>query len=308
MTDQTTPSQVDFSVIVPVYNDPAGIRTTLESLTDLTYPTESHEIVVVDNDSTDETYAVAASLASGHEHISVAVEEGVQSSYAARNTGVSHASGDVLAFIDADMKVPASWLTDLSTVFRETNADYVGCDVELFVPDGERRGLVARYNLAEGFPIERYMSELDYAPTCCMAVRRPVFDDVGPFTADLVSGEDVEFGRRVAQAGYAQRFAAGVTVYHPVRTTLGEMISKYVRHGRGREQRYQRYRDTKQSRPWYHPRNFLPLHPGRFYARMSGSTAWLLLPVFYLVAYVCKLARVWGQIRERFGKYFDNMS
>lgn len=292
-------SKRTISVIVPVYNDTDGIETTLTSLLGLDFPNDRHEIVIVDNGSTDATRSTAERLSAGYEHVRVIVEDDIQSSYAARNRGIEYSTGELVAFIDADMAVAETWLSRVNAFFEETGADYAGCNVEVYLPEGSKT-FAGRYNVATGFPVEYYLTEQDFVPTCCLAVRRAVFDDIGQFRPRVVSGEDSEFGRRVAAAGYNQLFADDITMYHPARTTLGGLLSKSVRQGRGREQRYQQANTSIQFRPWYHPRNILPPHPGRFHARLSESSPSYQSIVFYVIAYLCKLAKEGGQIQERF--------
>lgn len=288
---------MDASIIVPVYNDPAGIRATLDSLLALAYPAADHEILVVDNGSTDSTREVARELTASHDHATVLVEDRTQSSYAARNAGIRRASGEILAFVDADMSVEETWLDDLVAFFRETDAAYVGCDVEVYVPEG-RSSLLAAYSVAKAFPVEYYMRELQFAPTCCLSVDRAVIEDVGPFSTDLVSGGDAEFGRRVARAGYPQQFTGDITMYHPARTTLREHLAKAIRQGRGREQRHRQAMPG--GRPWSHPRNVLPPHPGRFRERLTTDESAGTLLAFYLLTYLLKFGKLYGQLDERF--------
>ncbi|QFU83040.1 glycosyltransferase [Natronorubrum aibiense] len=220
------------SVIVPVYNDPSGIRDTLDSLTAQTYPDDAHEILVVDNDSTDETPAIARAYADEHDHVTFLVESDVQSSYAARNTGIAHARGDVFAFVDADMLVDAEWLADAITAFERADAEYMGCNVEV-IPSDDRDSLAERFNLRTAFPIEHFIQTLEFAPTCCLIVSRSVVDDVGAFDSRLVSGGDREFGHRVRDSGRELHFAPAVTMYHPARSTADAIVQKSRRIGRG---------------------------------------------------------------------------
>lgn len=220
------------SVIVPVYNDPSGLRETLDSLTAQTYPTDAHEILIVDNDSTDETPAVARSYAADHESVTYLLEDERQSSYAARNRGIAAADGDVFAFVDADMIVEPTWLVDAVRAVERRDAAYMGCDVEMIPSDGGD-SLTERYNLSSGFPIDRYVEEMDFAPTCCLLVRRRVFDDVGAFDSRLISGGDREFGHRVRDSGRELHFAPEVTMYHPTRSTADAILRKSRRVGRG---------------------------------------------------------------------------
>jgi len=119
----------------------------------------------------------------------------------------------------------------------EQGVDYLGCNVELMLPEDT---LVGRYNAHTGFPVEQYLEEEQYAPTCALLVRREVFEDVGRFDARLISGGDREFGERVHEAGYDQGYAEDATVYHPARTSFKSLAKKNFRVGRGfcQKQRY----------------------------------------------------------------------
>ena len=202
------------AIVVPVYNDPKGVQTTLESL--LPQTTTNYQIVVVDNASTDRTPDVVRSY--DDDRITLHHEAEIQSSYAARNTGIRNTDGDLLAFVDADMTVPEDWLESALREFETADADYMGCAVELTLPDDP--SLAARYDHHTGFPVRGYLERQHFAPTCCLFVRRAVFADVGLFDHRLESGGDKEFGNRVRDAGYDQHYAEGVTMYHPTRDSI----------------------------------------------------------------------------------------
>ncbi|SFS68486.1 glycosyltransferase [Halostagnicola kamekurae] len=236
------------TIIVPVYNDPNGVATTLESLRAQRTGHEI-EIIVVDNDSTDRTPEVVRSYED--DRITLENETDIQSSYAARNTGIRNTHADILAFVDADMTVPEDWLESALETFQSTDADYMGCNVELTLPDDP--SLAARYDHHTGFPVEQYLEHQHFAPTCCLFVRREVFEDVGLFDHRLESGGDKEFGNRVHEAGYDMHFADDVTMYHPTRNTLGEHVKKDRRVGRGLCQ-LQRFHPERYGTPGVPPR------------------------------------------------------
>nr|WP_245809881.1 glycosyltransferase [Halorubrum vacuolatum] len=237
------------SIIVPVYNDPDGIRTTLKSL--LSQSTDPAQIIVVDNGSTDRTPETVRSYMDDHANLALLFEHEIQSSYAARNTGIRHTDAEILAFVDADMTVPEDWLESAIETFRITDAGYMGCPVELTLP--ENPPLPARYDHHTGFPVEGYLESQHFAPTCCLFVRRAVFEDVGLFDHRLESGGDKEFGNRVHAAGYELHFAADVTMYHPTRNTLRAHMKKDRRVGRGLCQ-LQRYHPERYGTPGVPPR------------------------------------------------------
>lgn len=216
------------SIVIPVYNDPEGVQTTIESI----YPElvdSQVDLAVVDNASTDQTPDVVRSY--DDDWIILLHETEIQSSYAARNTGIRNTDSDILAFVDADMTVPENWLESALEAFHAADADYMGCNVDLTFP--ENPSLPARYDYHTGFPVEQYLKHQQFVPTCCLFVRREVFEDVGLFDHRLTSGGDKEFGNRVHQAGYNMHFADNVTMYHPTRNTLNAHIKKDHRVGRG---------------------------------------------------------------------------
>ena len=229
------------SVVVPVYNDPAGLETTLDSLVDQTYPDDRHEVIAVDNGSTDRTGEVASRYADANATVRT-IREPAGGSYTARNAGIRAAEGSILSFIDADMWVDPDWLESVVDCLSETGAAYLACDVEL-ADTGGRAGLAERYNRRTAFPIRKYVEEWKFAPTCCLTVRRAVVEDVGDFDSRMVSGGDREFGNRVADAGYDLAFAEDVTVTHPPRTELTSILKKSVRVGRGAYQLRYHYPD-----------------------------------------------------------------
>ena len=240
----------DIAVVVPVYEDPDGVVATLDSLlvqeTDRTF-----RIHVVDNDSTDSTPDVVQSY--DDDRIALHFETEIQSSYAARNTGIEQADADadVFGFLDADVTVPTDWLDATIDAMEATDADYVGCAVDLELPDNPT--LAARFDHHTGFPVREYLEYQQFVPTCCLFVRREVFADVGLFDHRMISGGDKEFGNRVQDAGYDMHFAEDVTVNHPVRDSLSALVKKDVRVGRGLCQ-LQRFHPDRYGRPGIPPR------------------------------------------------------
>lgn len=89
------------TVIIPAYNIEALLPRCVESLVHQTYPSEKLEIIVVDDGSKDGTGKVADSLADKYQNVHVYHQENAGSS-AARNNGLSHATGDYIGFVDSD--------------------------------------------------------------------------------------------------------------------------------------------------------------------------------------------------------------
>ncbi|WP_277553372.1 glycosyltransferase [Halobaculum limi] len=219
---------VSVSIIVPVYNDATGIAQTIESLLKLNHTPA--EILIIDNNSTDNTRDVIRQSAGNHDHIQLLVEDQVQGSYAARNRGIEYATGDVLVFLDADETVTSDWLGAAVRALIDQDVDYLGCNVELTLG---QHTYVGKYNVRTGFPIKEYIQKQHYAPTCALLVRKQVFNQIGSFDSRLISGGDKEFGERAYEAGYKQGYTDSATVYHPARTQFKSLAKKNIRVGRG---------------------------------------------------------------------------
>lgn len=101
------------SFVIPAFNEEHYIGECLRSIVDLKDPAV-HEIIVVDNGSTDNTAAIARSFAG----VTVVHEEHKGLTWA-RQKGLDTATGDYYAAIDADVRVPPQWLDVVKRRFRD---------------------------------------------------------------------------------------------------------------------------------------------------------------------------------------------
>ncbi len=288
---------VSTSVIIPVYNDPDGLIATVESLLDQS--TDDYEIIIADNGSTDKTKAIAKKYTESKE-VRLVVEDEIQGSYAARNAGISIATGDVLGFIDADMWVENDYIESISEEILVNGFKYIGCNVEVVA----QNDIISRYNLADAFDIEHYINNRRFAPTNCLVVHRELFDTVGLFDTQLISSGDFEFGRRVANAGYEMKHMPEITVYHPARGTLQELAKKNTRIGRGKQQLHHRYPDQYSGQKLHNPIRYFPPHPYRFYKTYKDDVEYPTdFVVWFLLEWILKLYRRKGAILELASNY-----
>ena len=241
--------QPAISIIIPVYNDAEGVSQTVDSL--LAHIGPKAEIIVADNDSTDRTPDIVAKYADEHDHVTLVFEREIQSSYAARNTGIDHATGDILCFLDADQRVTDDWLETAVGYMLDNDVDYLAPNIELEAPPNP--SLTAQYNLVSGFPIQQFIAQHHYTPTSCLFVTRELLDDIGRFDDRLVSGGDLEFGNRAHKAGYDLGFCPDATVIHPTRNSYRSLFSRNIRIGHGHCQ-LQRYYPDRYGRVGIPPR------------------------------------------------------
>jgi glycosyltransferase involved in cell wall biosynthesis len=109
-------SKPSVSIVIPAYNEELHIISCLEAIKVQTV--SPLEVIVVDNNSSDKTIATAAS----YPFVTI-LREHNQGVVYARNTGYDHASGDIIARIDADTIVPSNWIATLQDLFANTEVD-----------------------------------------------------------------------------------------------------------------------------------------------------------------------------------------
>jgi len=225
------------SVVIPIYNGEDDLPALLECLKSQTYPAHLAEYLLVDNGSRDRTLA----LLQAAPHICVLSETQIQSSYAARNTGIRVAKGDIIAFTDADCRPHPNWLRALVQPFVNSAVGLVAGEI-LALPG---HTLLERYaDRHETLSQKHTLSHpfCPYGQTANLAVRRQIFDQVGLFRPYLTTGGDADLCWRILRTGKQQNsnqnnswqleFSAGAIVQHRHRATLAELCSQWQRYGR----------------------------------------------------------------------------
>ncbi len=112
------------SVLICTYNRARLLRETLAALRTLECPDCDVEILIVDNNSTDNTRAVVEEAARESTMPVVYLQESQQGKSFALNRGLAHATGDIIALTDDDVLPAAQWLTRLVEVFRQRDVTF----------------------------------------------------------------------------------------------------------------------------------------------------------------------------------------
>ena len=105
--------KMHISVVVPFRNAEPHLGECINSLIAQTYPEDRYEIIMVDNNSTDKSAAIAGS----HRRVKL-LSESRPGAYAARNLAVRYAAGDIIAFINATCVASGDWLERIAMAMR----------------------------------------------------------------------------------------------------------------------------------------------------------------------------------------------
>ncbi|MFZ1059021.1 MAG: glycosyltransferase [Candidatus Rokuibacteriota bacterium] len=277
------------SVIVPVYNGEATIEQCLAALLSCDYPGDCREIIVVDNNSNDQTAAVVKRFP-----VRCITEGGGQSSYKARNTGIKAATGEILGFTDADCRVDRGWLRAYAAHFAVSDSLFASGPIEVVFD--EKRTLAALYDRATAFPQQFFGRRGNFGATANLAVQRELFAKIGLFDERLVSSGDFEFGVRAREEGIHIDFCRDALVYHPARASLRLLSRKYSRIGRGEAQWY--FTSGGGSLIFWDALTLLPSREVLETARQAGVwplTLWQRFG-FVLIDWLLSIARAWGNL------------
>ena len=187
------------SVIVPAFNVAAFLDAALASAAAQTY--SKLEVIVVDNGPSDETPQIAKRWAEKDTRFVSVRQLGVGLS-AARNTGLAHAKGELIAFLDADdVWFPEKLTRQVDLLKAHPQANILFSNYYLW--DGNQdEGL--RYRKLKYFPQKDVHTKLIYCSQfglSSVVIKRETVDQVGQFDVTLAAAEDWSLWLRIAETG-----------------------------------------------------------------------------------------------------------
>ncbi|MDF1844570.1 MAG: glycosyltransferase [Rubripirellula sp.] len=213
----TAKSSVDVSVVVPVYN---GEKDIEECLAKIQCSRDcSFEIVVANDASTDRTAEIAERM--GARVITLEEQSGPA---AARNHAISACRGDLIVFVDCDVRIAENTLQQFQTQFEKN--DWVAA-FGSYDQNPKAGNLVSTYkNLMHHFFHQRSAREAQTFWSGCGAVKKSVFEQTGGFNEQFArpSIEDIEFGMRLKEAGRPIGSLPHIQVQHTKRWTLRNLV------------------------------------------------------------------------------------
>jgi hypothetical protein len=214
-----TPPLISF--VIPVYNDAARLRACLASIVRATGGTA--EIIVVDNGSTDGSDSVAK------EADATVLPAPRARLGELRNLGAARASGQVLAFVDADNEIAPGWVrAALETLGSDASIAAAGAP---YSPPPGGTWVQRAYDTLRSHP--RGAADTEWLGSGNLAIRRETFGALGGFDTMLETCEDVDLCRRVR--GLGLRLIADErmrSIHHGDPATLGAVFVGELWRGR----------------------------------------------------------------------------
>ncbi|MEL6670220.1 MAG: glycosyltransferase [Bacteroidota bacterium] len=229
------------SVVVPIYNGEQDLPGLLRCLRAQTYPADKVEYLLVDNGSRDRTPQLlsiaAGEFATAGLTFEFLSETDIQSSYAARNKGICAATGDFIAFTDADCYPKPHWLSELIQPFQSDTVGIVAGEIAA-LPGNT---LLERYAEKEEMLSQQHTLNHVFGPygqTANVAIRMAAFEQVGLFRPYLTTGGDADICWRIQREGHGPHglwqieYAPQATVQHRHRKTIKGLYAQWYRYGK----------------------------------------------------------------------------
>lgn len=180
---------VNYSVIIPTFNQAAKLRLCLAHLAKLDFDSDSFEVIVIDNGSTDDTKGVTESHTGmiKNLHYHYCAEPGLM---AARHMGCEEAKGDIICYLDDDSLVTKEWLQGMAESFSRDDVVIAGGPcipkyeapppdwVEYFWSEtgyGKTNGFLSLVDFGNEFK----MIPPNYIYGCNLSIRKSVFLENG---------------------------------------------------------------------------------------------------------------------------------
>ncbi len=207
------------SVLIPARNEEQVIERILQRMTELTYPKEKFEVIVIDDASTDKTGEKAKIFAKNNNFIHVIQRdqtEGGKGKQEALNCGLKHVSGELIYCFDADYYPQRDIIEKLTECFRDPKVGAVqGRVTVLNEPDSLVTRLVALERTG-GYRVDQFArNELELITQFGGTVggfRRSLIEQLGGWNPDILA-EDTDLTFRIYLAGFKVRYVNDADCY-----------------------------------------------------------------------------------------------
>lgn len=217
------------SIIICTYNRSRLLSETLLSMAKQVSSSTHFEVIVVDNNSIDDTRDIVESKVPNYPTSLSYVYESRQGLSFARNTGIKHAKGEIIVFTDDDVEAEAGWLDAIVAAFDNDDVVCAGGPIRPIWPLEKPEWLSENWQVYLG--VYEYADAVEsrelhgpcYPCGVNIAFRKSVFSEVGMFSTDLgrigtslLSNEESRVCNLIERAGKKIGFAPQAIIYHKI--------------------------------------------------------------------------------------------
>jgi glycosyltransferase involved in cell wall biosynthesis len=239
LTEVTLPHTLPLiSVIVPAHNEEAHIKDCLQSVIDQDYPL--FELIVVDDRSTDNTASIAASMVQGRQNCKIVSVDHLRPGWTGKchalDVGVRHATGEWLAFLDADSRIHRSTLSHCYHHAEHSQANMITLSPKFIMKSFWEKALQPTFAAMSCilFPLGQIndpASPVASANGMFYLISRHAYKKIGGHhDVRALAVEDIGIGKRIKATGLGLIFANGRHVLQTrMYASFSEILSGWTR-------------------------------------------------------------------------------
>ena len=229
---------LNFSIVIAAKNESNNLRSLISSLKSLHYPEDKFEIVIVDDESDDDTYSLAQKLCADLRncYIIKAADKKFEGKRGALDIGIQNSNNPYILITDADCSPEKDWLKICSKKFSEEGYDLI-LGIAPFYQTGNLVNKISCYENFRNSILAFAAVNLGVAYTASsrnFGFKKEAFQKIGGYknTTDTISGDDDlllrEAVRHKLKIGTIT--SPGSFVYSHSRTSFKDYFSQRARH------------------------------------------------------------------------------
>jgi glycosyltransferase involved in cell wall biosynthesis len=205
------------SVVIPTKNRSALLGQTIEHIETQTFPRDQYEVIVIDNDSSDDTRGVLEQKSGTYPNVKCGFQE-KPGAAATRNAGLRMVSGELVLFVDDDVQAEPE-LIQRHVEYHEKHpgASVIGA---MAIPWGDTTDPFLRYlrdhRILNPYSPSNGPIDFSYYHTCNVSTPANILLELGGFNEafNVYGMEDIELGYRLEQRGLPMIFAPEAKALH----------------------------------------------------------------------------------------------
>jgi glycosyltransferase involved in cell wall biosynthesis len=206
------------SVVIPTYNRLSFLKETIRSLEKQSLPLNKFEVIVVDDGSSDGTYKWLCDYRGKLNLVCIRHHEN-KCRANARNDGIRTAKGDIIVFLDDDVKPGEDLLFTYFEAHKMEDAVFIGNVI--YERNSRERSLI-RYLSTRG--VHKGKRDFTCFITQNVSLKRKDAIDIGLFDESVPIGEDIEFGYKLSLLGKRFVYLKGAFAYHSHTVNLQKVL------------------------------------------------------------------------------------
>ena len=226
-----------FSIIVPVKNEEKVVGRLLSALSELSYPADKMEVIVVEDSSSDRSLDVCEAFAKEQRlNIRIVQRRFADGKPSALNSGIAYAQGEIVGVFDADSVPSRDALLNVCRYFEDPQVAAVqGRTLSI---NSEENMLTRIISREEDVWCEAYLRGKDalnlfvHLRGSCQFIRRDVLERVNGFDENALS-EDMELSAKTTEKGYRIKYAPDVRCWQESPYELKQLFRQRTRWFRG---------------------------------------------------------------------------